>query len=75
MYMSQEQASLIYNELNDSIKISTSRINTDRFTFFDQKQRKDDRTPSTRTNSGMILAEMLEINQSEIFEKSPGKTA
>ena len=57
--MSEEQASLIYNELNDSIKLSASRINTDRFTFIDQKQTKDERTPSTRTNSGMILAEML----------------
>lgn len=54
--MSEEQASLLYNELNDSIKLSASRINTDRFTFVDQKHTKDERTPSTRTNSGMILA-------------------
>lgn len=57
--MSEEQASIIYNELNDSFKISTSQINTDRFTFIDQMRKKTNRSPSTRTSSGMILADML----------------
>lgn len=43
MFMSEEQASLIMNELNDSIKLSSSRLNSDRFTFIDQIYKKEER--------------------------------
>lgn len=64
--MSEEQASLIYNDLNDSFKISVSEINLNRSNFTNKNKMKG-RQLSAANDFGAILSEMLELDGNDTF--------
>ncbi len=71
--MSEDEASLMLNEFSRTLKNSSSVINSDRFTFFDEEAKDRIGKMREKTPSGMILADMLSSDSLDSL-KGPVRT-